>query len=134
VSNLSVLVSVSWAEGREDLQKSCVQENWALARLEEEVKLRFGQRQHGGRRRQVSAGIGGALVQLADLCGSWERWVSAAGETGVLGKLPEKVRQQAKAIGKAVRRLAKAVDAELGAARERLRQEEAKKKKKKKKK
>jgi hypothetical protein len=86
-------------------------ENWSLAQLEAEIKRGFGK----GRLR-VGAD---PLAQLDQMADRWQRWVRAASEAEVLGKLPANVRQQVLAVGEAVRQLA----AELAAARERLRHE-----------
>ncbi len=73
---VGVLVTVKWEEGRADLQRRCIEENWSKSELEAEIKRRFGNRRFGGRRRRVVAERGPLLVQLAEMTDTWRRWFS----------------------------------------------------------
>ena len=78
ISHIGILVTLSWADGRADLQRRAIQGHWSKTELEAEIRLQFGHRRHGGRRRRVAADPAQALVQLDETSDTWHRWVMAA--------------------------------------------------------
>ncbi len=109
-AHVGILVTLTWAEGRAELQQLCVQDNWSKAELEAEVRKRLGPRRQGGRWRQIGEDEGQILNQLDGLAHSWERWHGVASGTlgkedsrkNVLPKLPRGVRQQVEEITEAM--------------------------------
>jgi hypothetical protein len=84
---------VSWADGRADLQRECIEGAWSLTQLDLELHRRVGLRTYGGRPRRVAEDVRGAIVQLCQMAGTWERWCAAAGKAerrtkSLLAKLP----------------------------------------------
>ena len=123
---IGLFVTVSWQEGREDLQRRCVEEGWSKHRLQAAIKKLLGPRRYGGRHRRVGPDVADALVQLDGMADSWERWLRFAAEKdgrrkSLLDRLPETVRKEAASVGRAMRRLRKAVSGKLERIRRRLR-------------
>jgi hypothetical protein len=124
-AHAGVLVTASWAEGRAELQRLCLEGNWSKAELEAHVKARLGPRRFGGRRRRVAEDPIQALVQLDEFADSWQRWYAIAVERpqdngrgkSVLDRLPEPVRIETRKVQRAVRRLREAVAGALERAR-----------------
>ena len=125
IAYIGLLITVTWDDGRETLQKDCIEENWSKATLELEIKSLYADRRHGGRRRQVGDERGHLLAQLDDLADSWLRWCAVASEKCKIGKvkkrrldiLPPDVRDRVQAVTGAVKRLRKAIEAPLEEAR-----------------
>jgi hypothetical protein len=121
-AHVGILVTLSWAEGRAELQLLCAENNWSKATLEAEVKTRLGPRRQGGRWRQVGDEAGQLLTQLDALAHSWERWYGVASGTlgkagqrrNVLPKLPPAVRRRVKAITEAMTGLRAKIAEKLG--------------------
>jgi hypothetical protein len=124
-AHIGILITVSWKEGRADIQKRCIQGNWSFAQLGLEVKKRFGARHKAGRRRRLENDPIGLLVQLDEFAGRWERWYELAtvqdeeSRTTLLKTLPAPVRKQVQTVQEAVQELARIVGKELRAARSR---------------
>jgi hypothetical protein len=112
-AHVGVLVTVPDARQRADLQRWCIEHDISKAELELEVKKRFGRRRFGGRRRQVAQDPLHALVQVDEMADTWLRWHAVAAEEeehnghgqSVLERLPDVVRQQVRAVSRAMRRL-----------------------------
>lgn len=106
---------------RPALQRAAVRGAWSTARLEGEIAAKFGTRRDGGRKRQVPQDLVGLLVQLEGVCEGWRRLLAAVDQPAteekvghaVLADLPEGVRRQARAAGRAVAALQEAVTDEL---------------------
>jgi hypothetical protein len=62
---------------RPTFQEEAVNNAWSLAKLENEIAIRFGQRGDGGRRRHFPADRIGLMTQLEGLCETWTRWQRA---------------------------------------------------------
>jgi hypothetical protein len=123
-AHIGLLVTVAWASGRDALQRECIEHNWSKNELLAVIKLRFGSRRQGGRRRRLGTDEAGLLVQLADMAETWRRWhncASAAGEQGgeaALDRLPEAVRKEVRTVAKAIVKLRDVVDGELARLRD----------------
>jgi hypothetical protein len=126
VSQVGILVTLSWAEGREDLQRECIESNWSKAELELEVWRRVGPRRQGGRKRKVGGDPILALIQLNAMADTWRRWCAAAagGDDGdeedaprVLKALPQAIGKHIKTVSDAMSALREAVGRKLAAAR-----------------
>ena len=106
---------------RAGLQRAVVRGAWSTSRLESEIAAKFGTRREGGRRRQVPQDDVGLLVQLEGACEGWRRLLAAVDHPATEEKsghatlidLPEHVRRQARAAGRAVPALQEAVTDEL---------------------
>ena len=125
IAHIGLLVTVAWDDGRETLQKDCIEKNWSKSTLELEIKSLFPDRRHGGRRRQVGDERGHLLAQLDDLADSWLRWCTAAqakqengrAKKSRLDTLPPDVQQRVREVTTAMNHLLGAIEAPLRKAR-----------------
>jgi hypothetical protein len=121
ISHVGALVTVSWEDGRGDLQEACVKGNWSVRRLQRAILTRLGWRRQGGRHRRVDVEPEEAMVQLDQMAGTWQRWCEEAerkqgdGEDATLfSRLRKPVREAVTSVSEAVQRLRDALDPVLG--------------------
>lgn len=121
IAHIGIMVTAPWPE-RTDLQRQCIEENWSKSELEAEIRMRFGSRRQGGRRRKVPD-RDHALLQLGEMADSWLRWnrITTEERNGkgkgkiktLLDALPEKVQDGIRGVNRAMVRLQEAVVSEL---------------------
>lgn len=75
ISHVSRLLSISKAnQERLKLQQEAIDNKWSCAKLDDVIRLKFGTRKKGGRKRQVPGDAAGVLNQVEQECDRWERW------------------------------------------------------------
>jgi hypothetical protein len=70
------LVTVSWEDGRAELQRECIETNWSKSILKHKISLRRENQVVAGRPRRVEDSKD-ALIQLSKETDSWKRLVHA---------------------------------------------------------
>lgn len=118
VSFIPLLLSVP-KKDRAAMQRQLIKEGWSRARLNREIKARFGKRRDAGRKPTPVNDVTDAFVRLSQFCGQWHslcdalREEPADGVEAVWAELPRAVQRAIgsvdEAMGSVEKRVAKAM-------------------------